>query len=259
MGQLSGKTAVVLGAASPRNIGQAIARLFVREGANVVVAGRHRAELETFAQAIGATFQLCDITKEEDLKRLIDKTVQNYGRLDIAVNSVGRNHRKPFLETTQMELDDIAAVQFIGPFLFMQAAVRGMKQTGRGGSIIQISSVTSTVLLHDHALYMGTKAGIDHVVRSVAYDHGIDGIRVNSISPGPTQDAPMAAYVFEDQRFVEQLKMAYPMRRIGTAADIAEAAVWLASDACFLTGQLIQVNGGLTLTGPSDPQVQPQD
>lgn len=249
-GRLKGKTAVVLGAASPANIGQAIARRFVHEGANVVVAGRHRTELEALSRAIGADFEMCDITEEADLKRLVDHAVQEFGRLDIAVNAVGRNHRKSFLETTRAELDEMTAVQFIGPFLFMQAVVRAMKKCGRGGSIIQISSVTSTLLLHDHALYMGTKAGVDHIVRAVAYDHGVDAIRVNSISPGPTSDTPMMAGAFQDQHFVEGLKLAFPLRRIGTAADVAEAAVWLASDACFLTGQLIQVNGGMTLVGP---------
>ena len=169
--------------------------------------------------------------------------------LDIAVNAVGRNHRKSLLETTQAELDEMTAVQFVGPFLFMQAVVSGMKDCKRGESIIQISSVTSMVMLHDQALYMGTKAGVDHMVRAVAYDYGVDGIRVNSISPGPTSGVPMAAYVFQNQPFVEQLKLAYPLRRIGTVADVAEAAVWLAEDACFLTGQFIRVTGGSDLAG----------
>lgn len=252
LGRLKDKAALILGAASPGNIGQAIARRFVQEGAKVVVAGRHQEELKAFSGEIGATFRLCDITQETDLRRLVEHTLEEFGRLDIAVNAVGRNHRKSFLETTHAELDEMTAVQFIGPFLFMQAVIRGMKDCKRGGSVIQISSVTSTLLLHDHALYMGTKAGVDHLVRSVAYDHGVDGIRVNSISPGPTSDAPMASYVFQDQSFVDRLKLEYPLRRIGTAADVAEAAVWLASDACFLTGQLIQVNGGLTLFGPGN-------
>lgn len=248
-GRLKGKVAVVLGAASPGNIGQAIARRFALEGAKVVVAGRHLAELEAFGRATGASFELCDITQESNLRRLVEHTIQQFGGLDIAVNAVGRNHRKSLLETTPTELDEMTAVQFMGPFLFMQAVVSGMRDCKRGGSIIQISSVTSTIMLHDHALYMATKAGVDHLVRAVAYDYGVDGIRVNSISPGPTSDAPMAAYVFQDQRFVEQLKLAYPLRRIGTVADVAEAAVWLAEDTCFLTGQLLQVNGGLTLLG----------
>jgi NAD(P)-dependent dehydrogenase (short-subunit alcohol dehydrogenase family) len=250
MGGLTEKVALVVGAASPGNIGQAIARRLATDGAKVVVAGRHEVPMAQLAIEIGGASELCDITREEDIARAVDRTIEKFGRLDIAVNATGKNHRKPFVETTRAELDEITAVQFIGPFLLMQAVIQGMKRCGRGGSIIQISSVTSTILLHDHALYMGTKAGIDHVVRSVAYDHGPDGIRVNSISPGPTIGAPMAAYVFNDPAAVEQLRLAFPLRRIGTTADVAEVAAWLASDACFLTGQLIQANGGLTLATP---------
>ncbi len=92
----------------------------------------------------------------------------------------------------------------------------------RGGSLIQISSATATIMLNDHAAYMGTKAGADHVIRCVAHEFGERGVRANSISPGLT-DTPM------------------------TADDIAAAAVWLAGDECFVTGQNLQVNGGLTL------------
>jgi NAD(P)-dependent dehydrogenase (short-subunit alcohol dehydrogenase family) len=249
MGRLTDKVALVIGAASAGNIGQAIARRYAAEGAKVMVAGRNRNSLAALAEEIGGAFEVCDITQESDLARLVERTLEDFGNFDVAVNSTGRNHRAAFTATTRAELDDITAVQFIGPFLFMQAAVRGMRQGGRGGSIIQISSVTSSILLRDHALYMGTKAGIDHVVRSIAYDHGVDGIRVNSISPGPTVDAPMAAEIFSDPAAVELLKLEFPLRRIGTAADVAEAAVWLAGDDCFMTGQLLQANGGLTLRG----------
>jgi 2-hydroxycyclohexanecarboxyl-CoA dehydrogenase len=250
--RLANKVALVLGASAAGNIGQAIARRFAAEGAKVMVAGRSRVELAKLSREIGGLNELCDITSESDLFRLVSRTIETLGGIDIAVNATGRNHRRLFLQTTRADLAAITDVQFIGPILFMQAVIRAMKRLRAGGSIIQISSVTSTVMLHDHALYMGTKAGIDHVVRAVAYDHGVDGIRVNSISPGPTVDAPMAADYFKDPTVVEKMKLMFPLRRIGSTADVADAALWLASDECFMTGQLLQVNGGLTLLAPSD-------
>jgi|TARA_B110000093_G_C12704170_1_gene299492 NAD(P)-dependent dehydrogenase (short-subunit alcohol dehydrogenase family) len=115
-----------------------------------------------------------------------------------------------------------------------------------GGSIIQISSATATIMLDNHAAYMGTKAGIDHVVRTVANEFGERNIRANSISPGltssPMTEAAMSAPGLEDAFLKE-----YPLGRIGTSEDIAAMAVFLCSDECFLSGQNLQVNGGLTL------------
>ncbi len=115
-----------------------------------------------------------------------------------------------------------------------------------GGSIMQISSATATILFHDHAAYMGTKAGVDHVIRCIADEFGARGIRANSISPGLT-DTPMTADAKGVPGLFDAFVAGYPLGRIGTVDDIAAAAVWLASDECFMTGQNLQVNGGLTL------------
>jgi 2-hydroxycyclohexanecarboxyl-CoA dehydrogenase len=243
MGRLDGKVAVVLGAAGHNNMGQTIARAFAREGARVMVAGRTEAPLRALATEIRGRFDLCDITSETDIAGLIKATLDAFGQIDVAVNATGWGLLKPFLETTREELEQMTAVQFIGPYQFMQALVGAMT---RGGSIIQISSVTATIMLDNHAAYMGTKAGIDHVVRCVANEFGARGIRANSISPGLTL-TPMTAAVAQSPSVLETFAEAYPLGRIGTVDDIAEAAVWLASDACFMSGQNLQVNGGLTL------------
>ncbi len=178
-GLLAGRVALVLGAGSIGNIGQGIARRFALEGAQVMIAGRNALPLETLAWEIGASYELCDITHQSDLTRLTEQVVAKYGALSIAVNATGRNHLESFVEVTRAQIEEMTEVQFIGPFLFLQSIVRAMRALGQGGSIIHVSSVTSTLLLHRHALYMGTKAGIEQVVRSVAYDHGVDGIRIN--------------------------------------------------------------------------------
>lgn len=243
MNKLEGKVAVVLGAAGRDNMGQAIAERFAEEGARVIVAGRHEPELERFAANIDGAARLCDITRKDELRALAAFAKDWGGQVDIAVNATGWGLLKPFLETTEDELERMTALQFKGPFMFCQAMIEVME---RGGSIIQISSATATIMLNDHAAYMGTKAGTDHVIRCIANDFGAHGIRANSISPGLT-DTPMTAGAKATPGVFDAFLPCYPLGRIGTRDDIAAAAVWLASDECFMTGQNLQVNGGLTL------------
>jgi NAD(P)-dependent dehydrogenase (short-subunit alcohol dehydrogenase family) len=200
--------------------------------------------LKTFAHEVGGGYVICDITKRADLDEVMTAAKENFGGADIAVNATGWGLVKRFDKTTEEDLDKITALQFKGPFFFMQAAAEAMKE--RGGSIIQISSATATLMLNHHAAYMGTKAGADHVVRCVAYEYGRYGVRANSISPGFTE-TPMTQDAAKLPGMKEAFEKEYPLGRIGTSDDIAAAAVFLASDECFMTGQNLQVNGGLTL------------
>ncbi len=250
MQRLKDKVAIVLGAANRDNMGQAIARRFATEGAHVVVAGRHEAELKRLSDEIGGAFCLCDITSSSDLGQLVDFTRDRFGGLDLAVNSVGWALFKPYLETTSDELQRIIDLQFKGPFQFFQAVLKTMR---RGGSAIQIGSISSEFLFPDHAAYMGTKAGMDHVVRSLANDFGSRQIRINTISPGLTE-TPMTADLNAVPGLVDLFLKCYPLGRHGTTADVAAAAVWLASDECFMTGQTLRVEGGLSLRGHPMPE-----
>jgi NAD(P)-dependent dehydrogenase (short-subunit alcohol dehydrogenase family) len=224
-------------------MGQAIARRFRAEGAQVLVAGRKLDELRRFAAEIDGHAALCDITKLADLEALAKSALAAMGGVSIAVNATGWGLLKPFLDTTTDELQQMTAVQYIGPFQFYQTMIRAM--TG-GGSIIQISSATATIMLNHHAAYMGTKAGADHVIRCVAHEFGAQGIRANSISPGLTY-TPMTAAAKDIPGLFDAFLKSYPLGRIGTVEDVAAAAVFLASDECFMTGGNLQVNGGLTL------------
>ena len=243
MGRLKGKGAVVLGAAGRDNMGQVIARRFAAEGAKVLVAGRKEDELARFAVEIGGHWAACDITRRDEVFALAETAKSKLGNVQIGVNATGWGLLKPFLENSEEELKAISDLQFVGPIFFLQAMIGVMDQ---GGSLIQISSATATIMLNDHAAYMGTKAGTDHVVRCVANEFGARGIRANSISPGLT-DTPMTAGAKQTPGVFEAFASAYPLGRVGTSDDIAAAAVWLASDECFMTGQNLQVNGGLTL------------
>lgn len=248
MGRLDGKRAVILGASSPDNMGQHIARRFLAEGASVLVSGRKQDVLEAFAADTGCAFATCDLTEQSSVDALADQAAAALGGIDIAVNATGWGLLKPFLETTHEELMAMTMLQYVGPFHFYQAMLRKMLRSmgGRGGSILQISSATATIMFHDHAAYMGTKAGTDHLIRCIAHEFGMEGVRANSISPGLT-DTPMTAEAGAVPGLFEAFLPGYPLGRIGTSDDIAAAAVWLASDECFMTGENLQVNGGLTL------------
>jgi len=241
MGLLQGKVALVLGAGTAQNMGQAIAAKFASEGAAVMSAGRNGAELARFASAIGGESCRCDITSESDLAALIAETGARLGGLDIAVNATGVNLVKPFLQVERADLDKVIGVQFVGTFQFLQAVLREISD---GGSIIHISSVSASALLPDHAAYMASKAAGDVLVRAVAAEFGRRGIRVNSIAPGPTEDTPMAAAVLAVEGMRARIRANVPLGRLGTAADVAEAALWLASDRSFITGEVLQINGG---------------
>ncbi len=243
MARLAGKRAVVLGAAGRDNMGQVIARRLVAEGASVTVAGRNRDELDRFAADIGGHAATCDITRKGDTDALAAFAVAAMGGVDIVVNASGWGLLKPFLDTTEDELTRMADLQFKGPFLLFQSMIPVM---AGGGSLIQISSATATIMLNDHAAYMGTKAGTDHVIRCIANEFGARGIRANSISPGLTA-TPMTAAAQATPGLFDAFVGSYPLGRVGTSDDIAAAVVFLASDECFMTGQNLQVNGGLTL------------
>jgi 2-hydroxycyclohexanecarboxyl-CoA dehydrogenase len=239
----SKKVVLVLGAATPGNMGQGIARRFAREGATVVVAGRHEKPLIELAAEINGAHYLCDITVKDQIDSMVRLIMEKCGRIDVGINCTGWGLLAPFEETTEEQLQQMMDLQFKGPFQFMQALVNVMKS---GSSIIMISTATATIMFEQHSAYMGTKAGIDHVVRTVANEYGVKGIRANSISPGIT-NSPMAANLVAEPDVLKAFMAGYPLGRIGTIEDVAAAAVWLSSDDCFMTGENLQINGGLTL------------
>ena len=243
MANLSGKVAVVLGAAGPDNMGQHIASALADAGAKVVVAGRNTGELKAFAGKIAGDWLACDITSKADVEALAAQTVERHGKVDIAINATGWGLLKSMHDISEEELDQIVALQFKGVHHFLSAFVRAMP---KGGSLMQISSATTQCLIDDHSAYIGTKAGAEALIRCVANQYGPQGIRANTLSPGFTS-SPMTAQAFATPGFADAFVKEYPLGRLGTSDDIAKAAVWVASDDCFMTGQNFQVNGGLTL------------
>lgn len=249
MGQLAGKTAVVLGAASPGNIGQTIARLFAAEGAQVMVAGRNEAPLADLAAEIGGAYALCDITSHADVHDLADTAQGRFGRVDAAINCTGWGLLASLLDTTEEQLEQITALQFKGVHHFLQAFVRVMSaQQPSGGSLISLSSATTKAIINNHAAYIGTKRGSEALIECVANDYGHLGIKANTVSPAFTE-SPMTKDGFATPGLVDAFLPRYPLARLNTVEDVAHACLWLCSDTAFITGQNIQPNGGLTLRG----------
>jgi NAD(P)-dependent dehydrogenase (short-subunit alcohol dehydrogenase family) len=249
MGQLDGKTAVIVGAASPGNMGQTIARLFAREGARVMVAGRKEAPLAELASEIGGAYALCDLASHAEVNALADKARDTFGRVDIAINTTGWALLVSLLETTQEQLDQIVDLQFKGVHHFLQAFVRIMsEQQPTGGSLISLSSATTKALITNHAAYIGTKRGSEALIECVANDYGHLGIKANTVSPAFTE-SPMTAQGFATPGLVDAFLPRYPMGRLNTVDDVAHACLWLCSDNAYVTGANIHPNGGLVMRG----------
>jgi NAD(P)-dependent dehydrogenase (short-subunit alcohol dehydrogenase family) len=245
MNRLAGKVAVVLGAASKDNMGQVIARRFAAEGAEVVIGGRHNEPLQSLATELGGKYCLCDITKKAEVENLCRTAVEAHGRVDIAMNCTGWGLMGKLLDVTEEQLDRITALQFKGVYFFLQVFGAAMAKSG-GGSIIQTTSASVYALLFHHGAYIATKAAGDALVRCFANELGVKGVKVNSIAPGLTE-TPMTEKEMQMPGLKEAFVKEYPLGRIGTADDVANAALWLASDESFVTGQVIHANGGLTL------------
>jgi NAD(P)-dependent dehydrogenase (short-subunit alcohol dehydrogenase family) len=224
MGQLQGKTAVVLGAASEGNMGQTIARLFAKEGAKVMVAGRKEAPLAALASEIGGEYALCDITSRAEVNAMADKA-QWYlrpGRYRDQHHRLGPA-RQPE-EITEEQLDQIVDLQFKGVHHFLQAFVRVMsQQQPTGGSLISLSSATTKAIITNHAAYIGTKRGSEALIECVANDYGHLGIKANTVSPAFT-DSPMTHDSFQVPGLTDAFLPRYPMGRLNTVDDVAMPA-----------------------------------
>lgn len=250
MNRLTGKRALITGGAS--GIGRATALLFAREGAAVAVADLDESKGRAVAQQIAgeggrAVFVRCDVSQADDCQRAVRQTVEQLGGLDILFNNAGVIRRADVLGTSEEAWDHVMAVNVKSIFLLSKYAIPVMAQAG-GGAIINTGSGWGLVGGRNAVSYCASKGAVVNMTRAMALDHGAQNIRVNCVCPGDTdtgmlRDEARQLGASEDKFLAEAAER--PLRRIGAPDDIAQAALYLASDAsAFVTGATLVVDGG---------------
>ncbi|HWX20749.1 MAG TPA: glucose 1-dehydrogenase [Candidatus Binatia bacterium] len=246
-GKLAGKVAIVTGAS--KGIGAAIAKQLAAEGAAVIVnyssskADGEKVVKEITAHGGRATAVQANLSKPEEIEGLFDKSKKAFGRLDVLVNNAGIYEFSPLESVTEEHFHKHFNLNVLGLLLASQAAAKQFD--GAGGSIINISSIVSTLAVPESAVYSGTKGAVDAITRSLASELGPRGIRVNAIRPGmvETEGTHSAGIAESDMR--KQVEAQTPLRRIGQPQDIAGTAVFLASDtSAWITGETFVISGG---------------
>lgn len=246
MARMKDKIAVITGAG--KGLGEAMALLFSREGAKIVVfdiderAGRETVE-QIREKAGEAIFVQGDVSKSDDAVRLIDDAVDAYDRVDVLVNNAGIHVDKTVADTTEAEWDEILGVNLKGCFLCSKAVIPQMRRQG-GGNIICISSISGLIGQLNQAAYNASKHGIIGLVRCMAYDHAQENIRANAICPG-VMNTPLVASVPEEH--IAPYRKANLLERFAEPIEVANAALFLASDeSSHVTGSAMVVDGGYT-------------
>ena len=246
--RLEGKVALITGAA--RGQGAAEARMFAQEGAKVILADVTDQEgiavAAEIAEAGGdALYVHLDVTNEDEWNSAVHSAVASFGKLDILVNNAGIWRRGHVLETSSDQWDEIMDVNAKGVFLGTKAAIPEIRKAG-GGSIINISSTAGLVGSKTSAAYSASKGAVRIFTKSTAVQYAAEGIRANSIHPGPI-DTDMGDQVWPDATSREASISRTALARIGTANDIAYGALYLASDeSSFVTGSELVIDGGVT-------------
>jgi NAD(P)-dependent dehydrogenase (short-subunit alcohol dehydrogenase family) len=244
---LGGKVCLITGGA--QGIGEACARLFLDQGAKVVIVDIHNERGQSLAcqlQQLGheILFIASDIGNKVEVDAVIKQVIAQHGRLDVLVSNAGIFKAAPFLDVSESDFDEVLRVNLKGAFLMGQAAARVMKDQG-GGAIVHMSSVNGVLAIPEIASYNVSKGGLNQLTRAMALALADDGIRVNAVAPGTiaTELASKAVLTSEEAR--NKILGRTPMKRLGDPSEVAHVVAFLASDAAsYITGEVVTVDGG---------------
>ncbi len=250
---LENKVAIVTGAG--QGIGRAIAESYAQNGARVVVGDINSEKAQKVADAINTGGERCamaqafDVSNEGQVEEVVQKTVQEFGRLDVMVNNAAILKAHLIVDFPLKEWQDVFRVNMEGTFLCSRAAARQMIKQGQSGAIVNTSSAAALRVDPHMVAYNSSKMGLTALTKTAALEAAPYGIRVNSVLPGPIQNTLLWQYLTDTTPGAsDELVQDLPLRRIGYPEDVVGAVLWLCSDAAsFITGQLLSVDGGLTV------------
>lgn len=239
-GRLEGKVAIVVGGAT--GFGLATVRRFAAEGASLMIAGRRLDKVQEVAEQYGGAAARCDVTDDASVQELVAATIDRFGGLDVAISYAGFQEAISIRDLTPEAMAPMVDVQFNGAMYFMRHTGNAMAAHG-GGSLINISSTTAHRPVAGHITYAAAKAGIEYATQVAALEYGPDQVRVNCIAPHLIE-TEMTAAIFEHKLPIEAIRQQTPLGRMGTPEDIANCALFLASDESgYISGQTIVVDG----------------
>ena len=248
--KLDGKVALVTGGSD--GIGRAIAATFAREGARVVIVGRDEVKgkraLADLKEVGEASYFKVDVSNAEQVRNMVDNTIQKYGRIDILINNAAVCPPGDVLTTAEAIWDEVIDVNLKGVFLCSKYAIPHMQRNG-GGAIVNIGSINSLMAMENEAAYDASKGGVLMLTKAMALDFAKSNIRVNCICPGAIE-TPMLKASLETAKDPKAARASliqkHPLRRTGTPEEVAQAALFLATDdSSFVTGATIPVDGGI--------------
>jgi NAD(P)-dependent dehydrogenase (short-subunit alcohol dehydrogenase family) len=244
-------SSVILVTGALAGIGRATAFAFARDGARVVVSGRREEQGQALLgelRAIGveAEFVLADVRREEDVRTLIDRTIQRFGRLDVAVNNAGTDGKPgPLTEQSPESYAATFDTNVLGTILSLKHELRAMISQ-RSGCIVNLSSTMGSRGAAGASMYVASKHAVEGLTKSAALEGAPFGVRVNALAPGPVQTDLLDRFAGSDDRKAAMANNV-PLKRLGKPEEIADAILFLASaKADFLTGEILHVNGGKT-------------
>ena len=258
--ELHGKVGIITGATS--GIGRDAAVLFAKAGAKVVLAGRREVEGKETLDLVRAAggdglFVKTDVSKAAEVRALVQKTVEKFGRLDVAFNNAGiEGAWIPIAEQSEEDWSRTIDINLKGVWLCLKYEIQQLLKQGGGGAIVNMASVAGLIGSAGAATYCASKHGVIGLTKSAALETAKSGIRINVVCPAVIE-TPMGERIFGAPDMKKYALGLHPIGRFGTPMEIAEAVLWMCSDrASFMTGQSLVLDGGF-LAGPNSPDLSP--